>query len=83
MPASAKSRPRPVVDGKFFRLGERKFYIKGLTYGPFAPNDRNEMFLRPTRLRGTSTRFANSAPTCCASITRRQPGSWTWPKSMG
>src|SRR5882762_5360052 len=44
MSASAKSPPRPVVDGKFFRLGERKFYIKGLTYGPFAPNDLNEMF---------------------------------------
>jgi GT2 family glycosyltransferase len=25
-------------DGKFFRLGSQKFYVKGLTYGPFAPN---------------------------------------------
>lgn len=25
-------------DGKFFRLGEEKFYVKGVTYGPFAPN---------------------------------------------
>src|SRR5690349_6387183 len=25
-------------DGKFFRLGEQKFYVKGVTYGPFAPN---------------------------------------------
>ena len=25
-------------DGKFFRLGDEKFYVKGLTYGPFAPN---------------------------------------------
>ena len=32
------------VDGKFFRLGEAKFYIKGVTYGPFAPNAEGEMF---------------------------------------
>jgi O-antigen biosynthesis protein len=25
-------------DGKFFRLGDQKFSIKGVTYGPFAPN---------------------------------------------
>src|SRR6266487_775332 len=32
------------VDGKFFRLGEKKFYSRGLTYGPFAPNEQKEMF---------------------------------------
>ncbi len=32
------------VDGKFFRLGARKFYPRGLTYGPFAPNEQKEMF---------------------------------------
>ncbi len=25
-------------DGKFFRLGNEKFFVKGVTYGPFAPN---------------------------------------------
>lgn len=25
-------------DGKFFRLGEEKFYVKGVTYGPFKPD---------------------------------------------
>jgi glycosyltransferase involved in cell wall biosynthesis len=29
-------------DGKFFRLGDEKFYVKGVTYGPFAPNRDNE-----------------------------------------
>ena len=29
-------------DGKFFRLGEQKFYVKGVTYGPFAPNREGE-----------------------------------------
>ncbi len=31
-------------DGKFFRLGQEKFYVKGVTYGPFAPN-REGLFL--------------------------------------
>ena len=35
------------VDGKFFRLGERKFHVKGITYGPFAPNTNGEMFASP------------------------------------
>ena len=31
--------PRVRVDGKFFRLGDRKFYAKGVAYGPFAPGE--------------------------------------------
>lgn len=34
--APAESRVR--VDGKFFRLGDAKFFVKGVAYGPFAPN---------------------------------------------
>jgi GT2 family glycosyltransferase len=34
----AVSTPKRVsVDGKFFRLGAKKFYAKGVAYGPFAP----------------------------------------------
>jgi len=33
---SAGQRVR--VDGKFFRLGRKKFHLKGVTYGPFAPD---------------------------------------------
>lgn len=33
------------VDGKFFRLGEKKFYPKGVTYGPFAPNAAGERYV--------------------------------------
>ncbi len=32
------------VAGKFFRLGEQKFYPKGVTYGPFAPNADGDRF---------------------------------------
>lgn len=31
-------RLRVSVAGKFFRLGEKKFYVKGVAYGPFAPS---------------------------------------------
>jgi glycosyltransferase involved in cell wall biosynthesis len=44
-------RPRVRVDGKFFRLGDEKFYVKGLTYGPFAPNTEGVFFASPERTR--------------------------------
>jgi glycosyltransferase involved in cell wall biosynthesis len=44
MAAAGTSHLRVRVDGKFFRLGERKFYAKGVCYGPFAPDARNESF---------------------------------------
>src|SRR6185436_6401654 len=40
----AVNRNRVVPDGKFFRLDEKKFYLKGITYGPFAPNENGEAF---------------------------------------
>ena len=40
----ASSPPRVSVDGKFFRNGEKKFYVKGVTYGPFAPNAAGQPF---------------------------------------
>lgn len=38
MAAAVLSPARVSVDGKFFRLGEKKFYVKGVAYGPFAPS---------------------------------------------
>jgi glycosyltransferase involved in cell wall biosynthesis len=32
------------VDGKFFRAGAAKHFIKGVTYGPFAPNADGDQF---------------------------------------
>lgn len=40
----ADPRARVRVDGKFFRLGLEKFYVKGTTYGPFAPGSENTGF---------------------------------------
>ncbi len=45
------SRDRVVVDGKFFRLGSRKFFPKGVTYGPFAPHISDEFFPPPEQVR--------------------------------
>ena len=44
MNASQHSQPRVTVDGKFLRLGAEKFCVKGVTYGPFAPNEAGEFF---------------------------------------
>ncbi len=44
MPASVSSQSPVTVDGKFFRLGDAKFYPKGVTYGPFAPDDDGTHF---------------------------------------
>lgn len=37
--AAGASRARVRTDGKFFRLGDQKFWVKGVTYGPFAPRE--------------------------------------------
>jgi O-antigen biosynthesis protein len=47
MVVAASSHPRITVDGKFFRQGAQKFYVKGLAYGPFAPNAAGEHFATP------------------------------------
>ena len=35
---------RPVVKGKFIMLGNEKFYIKGVTYGTFRPDENANQF---------------------------------------
>ena len=38
-------------DGKFFRLGTEKFFVKGVTYGPFEPNSLGEHYPEPDDVR--------------------------------
>src|SRR3954447_5619423 len=40
-PGNVEGRPvgRVRPSGKFFRLGADKWYLKGFSYGPFAPNE--------------------------------------------
>src|SRR5260370_699914 len=47
MAQEASSLSRVTVDGKFFRLGEKKFCVKGVSYGPFAPNAAGQLFASP------------------------------------
>src|SRR5206468_5521037 len=47
MGAASTSSRRVLIDGKFFRLGEKKFFLKGTCYGPFAPGMGQESFASP------------------------------------
>jgi O-antigen biosynthesis protein len=47
MAAAGSPRPRVTVDGKFFRLGGQKFYVKGIAYGPLPPNAQGQPFASP------------------------------------
>ncbi len=47
MPDVASAHLRVRVDGKFFRLGDRKFHLKGVAYGPFAAGMAGDCFLTP------------------------------------
>lgn len=38
-------------DGKFFRLGDEKFFVKGVTYGPFAPDENGLLLPSPQQIR--------------------------------
>src|ERR671922_1493180 len=38
---------RPSVRGKFIFVGEEKFYVRGVTYGTFRPNEQGEEFPAP------------------------------------
>ena len=49
MPATASAAPRVEVDGRSFRLGGQKFHVKGVTYGPFAPDASGQTFATPER----------------------------------
>jgi len=47
MTTSPSASQRVRVDGKFFRVGGRKFHVKGVTYGPFAPDAGGCTFASP------------------------------------
>ena len=82
MAASIPDRFRVRVDGKFFRLGEKKISLKGVTTDrsplisaePFASPDQTERdFAQIRRPR---------EPICCAFIACHPAGFSIWPPSM-
>src|SRR5256885_8998850 len=48
MTRTANSRIRPVA--KFFFEGDRKFFVKGITYGPFKPDAEGNYLGRPEQV---------------------------------
>jgi O-antigen biosynthesis protein len=49
LPDSSHLRMR--AEGKFFRLGPEKFFVKGVAYGPFAPYSNHDFFPRPEQVK--------------------------------
>ena len=51
MPNGLNPAPRASVDGKFFRRGVAKFPVRGIAYGPFAPDAAGRCFASPEQTR--------------------------------
>jgi len=49
-PHVATPSERVVTDGKFFRVGSQKFHPKGVTYGPFKPDETGGTFPKPEQV---------------------------------
>jgi GT2 family glycosyltransferase len=72
--AAGASGERIRVDGKFFRCGKSKWFVKGLTYGPFAPGADGFFlpqlpcvrcdFTRISQLGGNAIRVYHEPPRC-------------------
>lgn len=45
-PGAPCSAIRAAVHGKFFRAGDEKVYLRGVTYGPFAPDHDGQLYDR-------------------------------------
>jgi glycosyltransferase involved in cell wall biosynthesis len=69
-PTTARVR----VSGKFFELDGRKWYLKGLTYGPFAPNSEGLFLPERARLRGDFQQIRELGANCLRLYHR--PPTW-------
>jgi GT2 family glycosyltransferase len=72
--AFAVSGSRVSVDGKFFRLGGKKFQVKGVAYGPFEPNAAGQPFASPEQTAADFARIRELG----ANVLRvyHVPGKW-------
>jgi hypothetical protein len=43
------SSDRIAADGKFLRVGDERYLVKGVTYGTFAPDDQGHQFPPPSQ----------------------------------
>lgn len=83
-------------DGKFFRLGDQKFFVKGVTYGPFELNRYGEPLPSPEQTRRDFEQILEMGGNCVRIY--HTPGQWfldlaqemglkifldvAWPKNM-
>ena len=68
------------MDGKFFRLGAAKFYVKGVTYGPFAPDAEGQFFASQEQTARDFDQIRSlGARIWCGFITCHRLGCSTWP----
>jgi O-antigen biosynthesis protein len=51
-------------DGKFFRLGQDKFYVKGVTYGPFEANRDGDPLPSPQQVKDDFERMIELGANC-------------------
>ena len=51
-------------DGKFFRLGEQKFHVKGVTYGPFEFDGDDHPLPSPDQVRGDFEQMLDLGANC-------------------
>jgi GT2 family glycosyltransferase len=57
-------KDRVRCDGKFFRLGADKFFVKGVTYGPFAPGADGVSLPPPDRTRSDFALIRDMGANC-------------------
>lgn len=50
---------RPTVNGKFVFIGDEKFYIRGITYGPFRPDEKGCEYHHPALVERDFAQMAN------------------------
>lgn len=51
---------RPYIQGKFIFVGDEKFYLRGVTYGTFHPNNNGEEYPQPAVVEQDFAKMANS-----------------------
>ena len=62
------------VRGKFLFLGKDKYWVKGVTYGTFKPNERGELFPAPDTVRADFSAMLSSGINTIRTYT--MPPSW-------
>jgi GT2 family glycosyltransferase len=59
-PAGASGHSVPRLGGKFIEVGGQRFFVKGVTYGTFAPDSDGRQFPPPARIAGDFARMASA-----------------------